>query len=144
LARFLAFALPLLLLFLGLAGFAAEHLAPTADTSGLARLGLLRHAPIAGAAVLGGWLVEALGLTALFLLIQGRSGRWWLDGLLTGWIAWIFRGPLLLLSLAALTSLPREPWWSLSLRWWLVYPLGGLLLAILARGLGVERVESAP
>jgi hypothetical protein len=119
-------------------------LAPTADTSGLARLGLLRHAPIAGAAVLGGWLVEALGLTALFLLIQGRSGRWWLDGLLTGWIAWIFRGPLLLLSLAALTSLPREPWWSLSLRWWLVYPLGGLLLAILARGLGVERVESAP
>lgn len=143
-ARYLAFALPLLLLFLGLAGFAAEHLAPAPDTSDLERLGLLRQAPLPGAAVLGGWLLEALGLTALFLLIQGRSGRWWLDGLLTGWIAWIFRGPLLLVSLAALTALPREPWWSLSLRWWLVYPLGGLLLAVVARGLGVERGESLP
>jgi hypothetical protein len=139
LTRYLALALPLLLLLLGLASFAAEQVAGPLDTSGLTRLGVLRQAPLPGLVILGGWLIEGLGLTALFLLVQGRSGRWWLDGLVTGWIAWIFRGPLLVVSLAALTRLPREPWWSMTVRWWLVYPLGGLLLAALARALRLQR-----
>lgn len=127
------------MLLLGLASFAAEQVAGPLDTSGLARLGVLRHAPLPGVVVLGGWLIESLGLTALFLLVQGRGGRWWLDGLITGWIAWIFRGPLLVVSLAAFTRLPREPWWSLTVRWWVLYPLGGLLLAALARALRLQR-----
>ena len=138
-ARYLALALPLVLLLLGLATFAADHLLGPPDTTGLARLGLKRLDSLPGVAILGGWLIEALGLTALYLLIQGRSGRWWMDGLVAGWLAWVFRGPLLLAALAAWTRLPREPWWTLTARWWVVYPLGGLLLAGLARALGPQR-----
>ena len=92
-----------------------------------------------GEGVLGGWLLEATALTALFLLIQGRGGSWWLDGLLTAWLAWIFRGPVLLLTVAELQGGRGEPLWNLTLRWLLIYSLCGVLIAWLARRVGVRR-----
>jgi len=92
-----------------------------------------------GKGVLGSWLLEATALTALFLLIQGRGGGWWMDGLLTAWIAWIFRGPVLLLTVAELQGGRGEPLWNLTLRWLLIYSICGLLMALLARRLEVRR-----
>jgi hypothetical protein len=89
--------------------------------------------------MLGGWFLEAIALAALFLLIQGRGGSWWLDGLLTACIAWIFRGPVLVLSVAQHLGDGRDPWWNLTLRWLAIYTLAGLLIALLARRLGVRR-----
>jgi hypothetical protein len=92
-----------------------------------------------GAVVLGGWVLEAMALTALFLLIQGRASAWWLDGLLTAGLAWIFRGPVLVLQVADVLGDNSVHWWHLSQRWLLVYSLCGLLLAFLARRLGVRK-----
>jgi len=92
-----------------------------------------------GPVLLGGWLLEAVALCALFLLVQGRGGAWWLDGLLAAWIAWIFRGPVLVLAVAEHLGGGRDPWWGLTLRWLAIYSLAGLFLALLARRLGVRR-----
>ena len=92
-----------------------------------------------GKFVLGVWVLEALALSALFLLIQGRGGRWWLDGLLAAWIAWIFRGPVLVLSVAEVLGRHSERWRELSVQWLVLYSLCGLLLALLARRSGVGR-----
>ena len=89
--------------------------------------------------LLGGWVLEAVALSALFLLVQGRGGSWWLDGLLTAWIAWIFRGPVLVLAVAEHLGGGRDPWWNLTLRWLAIYSLAGLFIAFLARRLGVRR-----
>ena len=94
---------------------------------------------IDGKFVLGGWALEAIALSALFLLIQGRGGNWWLDGLLTAWMAWIFRGPVLVLTATEVLGRGPEPWWGLSLRWLVLYSLCGLLVAFLARRLGIRR-----
>ncbi len=88
-----------------------------------------------------GWGVQAAALTALFLLIQGRGGAWWMDGLVSAWIAWIFRGPVLVLTVAAWSPLPTDLWWHLSLRWFLLYSLCGITLATIARRTGVRRGE---
>ena len=48
------------------------------------------------------WSLEAVGLSALFLMIHARSGARWLTGLLAGWIAWVFRGPLLVVSVVGI------------------------------------------
>lgn len=82
------------------------------------------------------WALESIGLAALFLMIQGRSGRW-LAGLLTGWIAWVFRGPLLVVTVAGLAGLPPGPWWSMALSWWVLYTLCGLLLGGVAVAAGL-------
>jgi hypothetical protein len=139
LARFLAIALPAVLLAMASWSFAVEQLELAPDTAALERYGVARAAPPPTTLVLGAWLLEAMGLVALYLLIQGRSGAWWLDGLVTGWIAWLFRGPLLVLTMTALTRLPRRPFWSLAVRWWLLYPLCGLLIAGVARRLDLRR-----
>lgn len=89
--------------------------------------------------VLGTWTLEAVALIALFLLIQGRAGSWWLDGLATGWLAWVFRGPLLVLAVAGAARLPPGPWWQMALRWWILYSLCGLVLAGVARKVRLER-----
>jgi hypothetical protein len=136
LPRFLLTALAVLVLLMGLFGYAVE----------LSDAGARFDRPSARVATpyrWGGWLVESAALTALFLLIQGRAGAWWIDGLVTGWIAWIFRGPVLVLSVVAWSRMPREPWWALSLRWFLLYTLCGLALALLARRAGVERRTEA-
>ena len=131
-ARYLAIVLPLLVLIMALFGLAV--LSPAAGAAGVGPAGRL---PLPVAA--GGWLVESLALTALFLLIQGRSGRWWLDGVVTGFLAWVFRGPILVLSVASFSNLGSGPWRTLSIRWLILYLVCGAALALTARGLGVER-----
>ncbi len=116
-----------------------EALDLAASTSSLAALGLARAEPLPLELAAGGWLIEALALTALFLLIQGRSGAWWLDGLVTGAIGWVFRGPVLVLSVVSVSRLGSDPWWPMSLRWLALYTLCGLALAVTARAVGVER-----
>lgn len=133
-----------LMLTMALFGFSVELLGLQPEATELARRGLERSEMIPARYLAGGWALETAGLLALFLLVQGRSGAWWLDGLLAGWIAWIFRGPVLVLSVVTTTRLPREPWYSLSLRWLLLYSVCGLLLALLARRQGVRRETASP
>jgi hypothetical protein len=85
------------------------------------------------------WALEALALSTLFVLVHGR-GWGGVSGLLTGWIAWVFRGPLLVVTVAGHAGLPPAPWWSLAFRWWVLYSLCGLLLGVIASlaGLGQE------
>lgn len=136
--RFLFFAvLSLLLLQAGFAvandafGFAPESRALSGRMHGPAR--------VPPAVQLAAWLLESTALLALFLLIQGRSGSWWLDGLATGWIAWVFRGPLLVFAVVALGGLPRQPWWSLAFQWLALYTLCGFVIALFARWFKVDR-----
>lgn len=142
LARFLFIALPILVVVMGLFSFGlvAFELMPPMDE--LARLGLERTRALPIQVLAGGWLIESLALTALFLLIQGRSGAWWLDGIVTGLIGWVFRGPILVLSVVSWSRLGSSPWWPMSLRWLVLYLICGLVLAIVARRVGVERVEA--
>lgn len=128
-----------MLLAMGLfaVGLDALELAPSMQS--LAGIGLARTEALPLELSAGGWLTESLALTALFLLIQGRTGAWWMDGLVAGMIGWVFRGPVLVLSVVSLTRLGSDPWWPMSLRWLVLYALCGLLLAGVARALGVER-----
>ncbi len=98
----------------------------------------LRRVPLT--LMTGTWALEAFGLIALFLLIEGRTGSRWLDGLLTGWIAWIFRGPLLVVTIVVATGWPQGAWFRLALGWWVLYSVCGLALAMLAR----PRVRKEP
>jgi len=139
LARFLLISLLLLLLLMAAFTFAGESLGMNPDMSALSQYGIARAGEMPAKMMLGDWLLESLGLIALFLLIQGRSGAWWLDGLVSGWIAWIFRGPVLVVTLNLWTRLPRDPWWPLALRWLALYSIAGLVLAIIARRQGLER-----
>lgn len=120
LTRFLALAVPLLVLTMALFTFTAEW------------LGLATASSLPGRLLLGSWLLESVGLAVLFLLLQGRGGSRWLDGLLTAWIAWLFRGPLLVLTLVGVARMPKDPWWSMVIGWLVLYSLCGLLLASLA------------
>jgi hypothetical protein len=128
LRRFLLFALPLLILTMALFQFVLELLGLDPDPAVLSAVTVLR---LPGWVTLGTWCLEALALTALFLLIQGRY-RTWSSGLMAGWIAWVFRGPLLVVSVVGLGGLPAGPWWTLILTWWVLYTLCGLLLGGLA------------
>ena len=137
-ARFLFFALPLVLLVLGATAFAADAMGATAE--GLPAPASLWREPVSGRLLLATWMLEAVGLTVLFLLVQSRGeGGAVVDGLATAGIAWLFRGPLMVLTAAAVTRLGREPWWTLSLQRLAAYLVSGLLLALLARGLGLRR-----
>jgi hypothetical protein len=83
---------------------------------------------------------EAVALLALFLLVWGRTPRWWLDGLAVGASAWTFRGPLLVVAVAGLTRLPTAPFWQLARGALLLDLIAALTLAALARRtLGDER-----
>ena len=139
LGRFLVVSLPLLLVLMGLFSYGVEALGLAPSTSSLAVLGLERTEPLPPARLFGGWLVESLALTALFLLIQGKSGAWWLDGLVAAAIGWVFRGPVLVLSVVSMSRLGSDPWWPMSLRWLALYALCGLALAVTARAFGVRR-----
>jgi hypothetical protein len=136
LRRFLLFALPLLVLAMALFHFGLEVLGVAPDPQALSRSGAAR---LPAGVMLATWVLEALGLSALFLLVYGRNGRSgrWLAGLLTGWIAWVFRGPLLVVTVAGLAGLPPGPWWSLAFSWWILYTLCGLLLGAVAAAAGL-------
>lgn len=136
--RFIVYAVPLLVLLLALFGFAVELLDVEPRSGSVIRLALFEQPRVPGQLVVGTWLVEASGLIALFLLTQGRFGAWWLDGLVAGWVAWIFRGPLLVITIVVAARQPQDPWWTLAFGWWVLYSACGLSLAILARRSGLE------
>lgn len=93
--------------------------------------------------LLGTWLFEAFGLVALYLLIEGRSGRRWVDGLMAGWVAWIFRGPLLVVTIVVAAGEPQASWFRLALGWWLLYTICGLALAFVSRAVESGRATRA-
>lgn len=124
---------------MALFGLALDVFDLAPEPGALARLGLTRHQPLPARLMWGGWVVESAGLTALYLLVQGRSGAWWLDGLVTAGIGWVFRGPLMVLSVVSWSRLPRDPWWPLALRWLVLYVVCGLALALLGRAVQRER-----
>jgi hypothetical protein len=138
LGRFLLLAFPLLVLTMGLGGLALETFDLVPDAGELARLGLAARPSLGSGRVLGGWVLESLALLALFLLLQGRTSARWLDGVAAAWIAWIYRGPVLVLTVLTWTSLSRQPWWGLSLYWLVLYTLCGLILGAVARGVRLE------
>ena len=138
--RFLFFAAPLLLLVFALAAAALELLGLAPDLTPLAARGVARPEGLPGTIRLASWAFEGIALLALFLLLWGRTPRWWLDGLAAGASAWTFRGPLLVLGVAGLTRLPVAPFWQLARNALLVDLVAALALAVLARAtLGDER-----
>lgn len=135
--RFLLLGIPLVVLVMAGSFFVLDHLEQLPHTAEADfRMGV---GQLPGKTVVSLWLLEALALATLFLLLQGRMATWWGDGLLTGWIAWVFRGPLLVLTAVGAGRLDPLPWWAMAQRWLLLYSLCGLALAMLARGLKVER-----
>lgn len=139
--RFLLFSLPLLLLLIAVFNLVLEVIGQAPDLGPLVGW----HASVwglPGAYVLGTWALEAVALTALYLLVDARGGWAWVNGLATGWIAWVFRGPLLVMTASGAGGL-HDAWWSLASRWLILYTLAGLLLAFCAR-LGGLRAGTAP
>ena len=128
--RFLLLSIPLLIVAMGLFQFALEIFHLQADPDGAVLPGWVRLAT---------WALEALGLSTLFVLVHGRG---WVSGLLTGWIAWVFRGPLLVVAVVGYAGLPPGPWWSLAFRWWILYSLCGLLLGAVAAAVGLGMEET--
>lgn len=124
--RFLLLALPCITLELGLGAFLQDLLG----------IGLKAGA-VTGGARLWELGLEAVALTGLFLLIQGRGGSWWRDGLLAGGVAWVFRGALTVTTVARVTSLPRADWVGQAHAWLVTYAFAGLLLGLLARRFAV-------
>jgi len=120
------------MLLLALFGFAVELL-DVEPHGAVIRLALFDQPRVPAAVVLGTWLMESSGLLALYLIARGRCGTWWLDGLVAGWTAWIFRGPLLVITIVIAARQPQEPWWTLAFGWWVLYSICGFSLAILAR-----------
>lgn len=148
LIRFVLHALLLLFLVLGVFGFVIELFDLEPTTGAVIRLALFSDQGVPAKIVLGSWLLEAAGLLALFLLAQGRCGAWWIDGLVAGWAAWIFRAPLLVITVVVVTGQSQRAWWTLAFAWWVLYTCCGLMLAILARRAdrtpAEPAVESAP
>lgn len=129
LVRFLVLSLPLLLLALAVSHFAAEALE-------------LAVPALPAQYLLGLWVIEALGLVALFLLVRVRSLNRWVAGLAASWAAWIFRGPVLALTAGGVARLQAGSWSGLILSWLVLYTVCGLLMAAVAGGL--EGREAAP
>ena len=125
LIRFLALSLPLLVL-----SFALFHF-------GWEALGMPSPGPPAGRELLGSWLLQSLGLTGLFLFVYGRSHRL-MEGLVTAWAAWIFRGPILVLTVTSVAP-GSTGWDTLAMGWLGLYTFCGLLLAALAAAVGLRR-----
>ena len=131
--RFLALAAPLLLLVFALGAAALDFLGLAPDLGPLAARGVARPEGLPGTIRLATWAFEGLALLALFLLLWGRTPRWWLDGLAAGASAWTFRGPLLVFAVAGLTRLPVAPFWQLARGALLLDLVAALGLALLAR-----------
>ncbi len=139
LARYLAISLPLLVLLMGGFTFVLGAVGLSPSLASLERAGLARPEALPIGLSVAGWLIETLALTALFLLIQDRTGAWWIDGLVAGMIGWVFRGPILVLTIVSTSRLGVDPWWPMALRLLLLYSICGLALAMIARSVGLER-----
>lgn len=127
--RFFLHAVPLIVALLALFSVTIGFF----DAGPAGALSLLDPARVPLDLLIGTWLLEASGLVALFLLIEGRMGLPWLDGLMAAWVAWIFRGPLLVVTVVVAAGKPQTPWFRLALAWWVLYSLCGLALALLSR-----------
>jgi len=126
--RSLLLAFLVLLLAFGVATFVIEKAGYAPSTAPLAWVGVSAgHLP--GALQVGAWALDTLALLLLVLLFRGRGGGWFGEGVAAGLLAWIFRGPLTLLSVVALAHLPGEPWSQQARVGLVVYPLLGLLAA---------------
>jgi len=143
LRRFLLIAFPLLLLLIALFNLGAEVFGMATGMGPLVGWKPGR-AGIPGAYVFGAWALEAVALTALFLLIDGRGGWHLTNALAAVWIAWVFRGPLLVLTAAGAGGPGTADWWPLAWRWFGLYTAAGITLAITARLTGLRRPKSRP
>lgn len=123
--RFLILALPLVLLAIALAHFAGEA------------LDLAQPGQLAAPYLLGRWLLEATGLVALYILIHERGLGRWMAGLASAWTAWLFRGPVLMLTVGGSSRLSSAAWWRLLVAWLVLYTLCALAMAMVARSLEV-------
>lgn len=141
LRRFLLLALPLVLLLIALFNLGVELFGMASDMGPLVGWKPGR-AGIPGAFVAGAWALEALALTALFLLVDGRGGWTLTNGLAAAWIAWVFRGPMLVLTAAGFGR-GAEAWWPLAWRWFFLYTAAGIVLALAARAAGLRRPRGA-
>jgi hypothetical protein len=135
LKRFVLLALPLLLALFALFNVGLELAGYEPE------LGPLVGRPAGGFGLPGGWVIatwgiESIALSALYLLIVGPAVPRFSSGLLAGWIAWVFRGPLLVITAVGYGGLAHGPWWRLSLRWLVLYTLAGALLGALGSLLG--------
>jgi hypothetical protein len=92
----------------------------------------------------GTWVLEALALSALYLLVQTSGGGRLLNGLLTGWIAWVFRGPLLVVSVVTIAGQSPGPWWSMAFAWFVLYTTCGLLLGVVAVAANLKPAPPQP
>jgi hypothetical protein len=135
LRRFLLLSLPLLILAMALFHFGLEALGRAPNQLTVSAAGARTLPPWVPLVT---WTLESLGLSALFLLVYGRNSLRLLSGLLAGWIAWVFRGPLLVVSVVGIAGLPPAPWWSMAVSWLLLYTLCGLLLAAAAAAAGLQ------
>lgn len=131
--RFVAFGLFLVVVLLALFAVVADGLDWVPRSGAVLSLQLVAAGEVPWRLAAGSWVLEAGGLLALFLLLQGRTGHWLLDGVVTGWLAWIFRGPLLVITIVVATGERQLPWWHLAVGWWVLYTVCGTVLAILAR-----------
>jgi hypothetical protein len=129
LLRFLLLAPPLVLLALGAFHYGGELLG-------------LPVPRLPGPFLLGLWVLEAIGLVALFLLVRERLLDRWIAGAASAWTAWIFRGPVLALSSAGGSVGPigegaagSGSWGPLVLAWLGLYTVCGLLMASVAGSL---------
>jgi hypothetical protein len=123
--RFLSLAVPVNLLTLALFHFAWEA------------AGFPLPFRLGGWFLLGLWALEALGLVLGYLLICGAGTKRWLAGLAAAWLAWVFRGPAVVLTVVGTLGAAREPWWTLAAGWLGVYTLCGFLMAWLGRRSGI-------
>jgi hypothetical protein len=131
--RFLVLALPAALLVLAAVEAGAAALGFGPDAGPLAASGVARMEPLPPALKAATVAFEAVALVALFLLVEGRSASPLVDGFAAGLAAWLFRGPLLVATVAALTKLPTAPFWQSARVALVALPAAGLTLGWLAR-----------
>jgi len=131
--RFLLLAVPLAVLVLALAAAGADLVGWGVDTDPLAARGVARPEGLPRGYEAAALLFEGVALVALYLLLEGRTGIWWLDGVAAGFAAWLFRGPILVLTVAALTRLPTEPFWQVARIALVAEPAAAIAIAALAR-----------
>lgn len=128
LTRFLLLSIPLLVMIMALFGLIQEVVG--VDAPG----GFGWHPRAHGTRiVIASFLLESVALVALFLLARGRAPTWWMDGLLAAWLAWLLRGPLVILGVASYAGAGLMPWRHLAIGWWVLYTVCGLILSILSR-----------
>ncbi len=137
--RFIASGLLVVVSLLALFASVADWLDLAPRAGAVLSLRLVLAGLVAWRLALGTWLLEAMGLIAIFLLIRGRGGAWWLDGVVAGCLAWIFRGPMLVITIVVATGQPQGPWWRMSLAWLMIYVCCGIALTILAARSGLAK-----